>query len=113
MHVFRKGLLFSARFAILLTSSPAAAFDAPLAPHLVLRLPLGMSLPDRSASEHTQLSTRCHLNGGDVERIERSTSDPCLASESVPGGVCFARLGLDPVSADFDEPHDWQRHCGA
>jgi len=53
------------------------------------------------------------VSGADVQRIERSTSDPCLASESVPGGVCFARLGQSLASTDSaDPPHNWQRHCG-
>jgi len=27
--------------------------------------------------------------------MERTTADPCLAADSVPGGVCFERLGND------------------
>jgi hypothetical protein len=45
--------------------------------------------PPRSQSEP------CRISPAESERIERTTADPCLAADAVPGGVCFERLGKD------------------
>ena len=40
-------------------------------------------------------SAPCRISPAEAERIERTTADPCLAADAVPGGVCFERLGND------------------
>jgi hypothetical protein len=108
MRPFRCCLLFFVRLAVFLASTPVAAFEPQFEPRLVVQLPLGAS----DALYPEQTHKECHLNGADVERIDRGTTDPCLAANSVPGAVCFARLGQSPTSGDnFDAPRDWYRHC--
>jgi hypothetical protein len=113
MHGFQNGLLFCACLAMLLSSPATMAFEPQVASRLSRRLPFVDSLSNAAHSDQARSQERCHVSGADVQRIERSTSDPCLASESVPGGVCFARLGQSLASTDSaDPPHNWQRHCG-
>ena len=112
MRVDQSKILLFACIAVFFSSS-VMAFEPQVAPSLSMRLPFVDSFSDAAHSDQTRLQDRCHVNGADVQRVERSTSDPCLASETVPGGVCFARLGQALASTDsIDPPHDWQRHCG-
>ena len=113
MRGFQNVFLFSACLAMLLSSPGTMALESQVAPRLSVRLPFVDLFSDAAHSDQTRSQERCHVSGADVQRIERSTSDPCLASESVPGGVCFAHLGQALASTDsIDPPHDWHRHCG-
>ena len=113
MREFHNVLLFSGCLAILLSSPGTMALESQVAPRLSVRLPFVDLFSDAAHSDQTRSQERCHLNGAKVQWIERNTSNPCLASESVPGGVCFAHLGQALASTDsIDPPHDWHRHCG-
>jgi hypothetical protein len=41
----------------------------------------------------------CHISGEQAEKMERRTTDPCLAADASPGNVCFDRLGFGMLRA--------------
>src|SRR5579862_2845276 len=91
MRSFRQ-MSFAVCAAATLTTTGAAAFGLPSpSPG-----PLIVLFHDQSnfASSRRE-SVPCRISPAQAERMERTTADPCLAADSVPGGVCFERLGND------------------
>jgi hypothetical protein len=99
---------------ISLVPTGAMAFD-PRAPELqTLRAFRNLSgvvrLHDRSdiAAPQPYWVGQCRISGARAQKIERRTSDPCLAADAAPGNVCFERLGQDtsadaPVTLDLGD----------
>ena len=56
-------------------------------------------------------SEPCRMSPAEAERLERTTADPCLAADALPGGVCFARLGND-VPGNAPAALQWDATCG-
>jgi len=79
MRVYQSKCLQAACIAVLLSSPAAMAFEPQVAPPLSVRLPFMNTFSDAAHSGQTRSQDRCHVNGAEVQRIERSTSDPCLA----------------------------------
>jgi hypothetical protein len=103
--------------AISFAATPAAAFQ-PRVPSLqtlhgyppptgdVVQLYHGDSLvtpPQR----HQQ----CRISGARAQRIERNTSNPCLAADSVPGAICFERLGQSTPAYPPALLNSWDSPC--
>jgi hypothetical protein len=104
-------LRFALWGAVLLTVGTAMAAEA--SPPVRLRIPFVTALTE----DHTTLDPayshgHCAISGEQALRIERDTSDPCLAAEASPGGACFDRLGLDALRAQRAPlPHDGSKRC--
>ena len=77
------------------TPAPRVASSPALAS--VTFLGLGLALPSIEPLARPQ-SRQCRISPARAERIERTTSDPCLAADSAPGGVCFEKLGQDQLA---------------
>jgi hypothetical protein len=89
--------------AVWLISTSAMAVERPPSSWPQLQLPLrlpfsrdGLGPQGSFVPHHDQL---CRMSGARADRVENRTSDPCLAADSVPGGICFERLGEDPLSS--------------
>jgi hypothetical protein len=54
---------------------------------------------------------QCRISGARAQRIERYTSNPCLAADSVPGGICFERLGQNPQANPSALLNSWDAPC--
>jgi hypothetical protein len=60
----------------------------------------------------TKLDGSCRISGEQALRIERNSSDPCLAADAAPGSICFDRLGLGALrSRRALLPRDGGQHC--
>jgi len=86
---------------------------AETSPPIRLRIPFANAFTqDVTASTQFSLRENCRISGEQALRIERDASNPCLAADAAPGGVCFDRLGLGMLRAQRALwPHDEGRHC--
>ena len=111
MHGSDRLLQFALWGAALLTVGTAMAAEA--SPPVQLRIPFVTALTE----DHTTLDLayshgRCAISGEQALRIERDTSDPCLAANASAGGACFDRLGLGVLQSQRALlPHDGGRRC--
>jgi hypothetical protein len=111
MHGSNRLLQFALWAVVLLTVGTAMAAEA--SPQVELRIPFITALSE----DHTTLDRayghgRCAISGEQALRIERDTSNPCLAADASPGGACFDRLGLGMLRAQRGLwPRDEGRHC--
>jgi hypothetical protein len=93
MHAFNGSLLFTLCGALLLTTGAAMAAEP--SPPVRLRIPFVKGfMQDGAALTQSSVKEDCRISGEQALRIERSSSDPCLAADAAPGGACFDRLGL-------------------
>jgi|SRR5882672_3626725 len=111
MRTFDRTLLLTLWGAVVLTVGSAMAAET--SPSIQLRLPfVNLLAEDPTATSQIDLHGRCVISGEQAMRIERDTSDPCLAADAAPGGVCFDRLGLGALqSRRASLPHDGGRRC--
>ena len=82
-------------------------------PPIRLRIPfMDAFTQDGTALSQPFLHGNCRVNGEQAERIERRTSDPCLAADAAAGAVCFDRLGLGTLRSQRTLlPYDGGRRC--
>jgi hypothetical protein len=117
MKTFRQ-TAFAICAAASLTSTHAAALE-PLVPSLQT-----LQLYPASAGGVVQLRDRrdimmpaphryrqCRVSGARAQRMERYTSNPCLAADSVPGGICFERLRQDAQANPSALLNSWDVPC--
>ena len=111
MRAFERLFLFALWGAIPLTIGTAMAAET--SPPIRLRIPFANAFTqDVTASTQFSLRENCRISGEQALRIERDASNPCLAADAAPGGVCFDRLGLGMLRAQRALwPHDEGRHC--
>ena len=111
MRAFERLFLFALWGAVLLTIGTAMAAET--SPPIQLRIPFANAFTqDVTASTQFSLRENCRISGEQALRIERDASNPCLAADAAPGGVCFDRLGLGMLRAQRALwPHDEGRHC--
>jgi hypothetical protein len=109
MHTFDGSLLFTLCGAVLLTIGTAMAAEP--SPPIRLRIPFENAFaPDGLAATQSYRHGNCRVSGEQALRIERDTSNPCLAADS--GGACFYRLGLGALQSQRALlPHDGGRRC--
>ena len=91
----------------------SVAYSAEVLFPLKIQLPME-SLAAWRADALVRADTRslCPVTGAEAEAIERDTSDPCLAADSTPGGVCFERLGrIRPRSGTQVSLHAAREAC--
>jgi hypothetical protein len=110
-------IFFAVCGVILLTSTGTTAFEAPS--RKALRFyPSStagvVQLRDQSdiALSPPHRAWHCRVSGARAERIERNTSNPCLAADSTPGGVCFERLGQSTTTNPSALLDSWDAPCG-
>jgi hypothetical protein len=59
-----------------------------------------------------QQGRHCRISGAREQRIERTTSNPCLAADSAPDGICFERLGNSVPINGSAMLELWDSRCG-
>jgi hypothetical protein len=95
---------------VLLTARTAMAAEA--SPPVRLRIPFVTALTDDSTFDLAYGHGHCAISGEQALRIERDTSNPCLAADASPVGACFDRLGLSALrSRRALWPRGEGRHC--
>ncbi|HEX4636948.1 MAG TPA: hypothetical protein VH189_12245 [Rhizomicrobium sp.] len=108
MHAFGGTIILLT--TVFLTVETAMA--AEVSPPLRLRFPFeNLLTEDGSTTASVSPHRHCAISGEQAMRIERDTSDPCLAADAAPGGACFGRLGLGKLQSERSLlPRDG-RHC--
>jgi hypothetical protein len=111
MRALAGSFFFALCDLVLLTAGTAMAAES--SPPIRLQIPFANAFTqDVTASTQFSLRENCRINGEQAMRIERDTSNPCLAADAAPGGACFDRLGLGMLRAQRTLwPHDEGRHC--
>jgi hypothetical protein len=109
MFAFDGPFLFSLCGAALLTMGTAMAAES--SPPVRLQIPF-VNAFTQDGTAFTNLRGNCRISGEQALRIERSSSDPCLAADAAPGGACFDRLGLGALrSRRASLPRDGGQRC--
>jgi hypothetical protein len=111
MRALARSFFFTFCGSALLTAGAAMAVEP--SPPIRLQIPFANAFTqDVTASAQFSLRENCRISGEQAMRIERDTSNPCLAADATPGGTCFDRLGLGALRAQRTLwPHDEGRHC--
>jgi hypothetical protein len=111
MHESDRPLRLAVWGAVLLVVGTAMAAEA--SPAVQFRIPFVTALAeDRTASDLAYGQDHCAISGEQALRIERDTSDPCVAADASAGGACFDRLGLGALHARRAVlPDDRDAHC--
>ena len=111
MHAFHRPLLFALWGAVLWAIGTAMAAEA--APPVRLRIPFVNALTqDDLSAPQSYNHEYCRITGEQGLRIERNSSNPCLAADGTAGGACFDRLGLGALRSQRALlPHDGGRRC--
>ena len=110
MRASDKSFLFTVCGAVLLTLGTAMAEPSP---SVRLQIPF-MNAFAQDSTTSTLLSSHrsCHISSEQAMRVERDTSDPCVAADAAPGGACFDRLGLGALRSQRALlPHDGGQRC--
>jgi hypothetical protein len=109
MPAFDGLFLLSLCGAALLTMGPVMAAESP--PPIRLRIPF-VNAFTQDDTAFANLHGNCRISGEQALRIERNSSDPCLAADAAPGSICFDRLGLGALrSRRALLPRDGGQHC--
>jgi hypothetical protein len=111
MRALTRSFFFTLCGSALLTVGTAIAAEP--SPPIRLRIPFANAFTqDVTASTQFSLRENCRISGEQAMRIDRDSSNPCLAADAAPGGACFDRLGLGMLRAQRALwPHDEGRHC--
>ena len=98
MHAIHRSILFAFWGAVLWAVGTAMAAEA--SPPVRLQMPfLNAFTHGDAAAPQSSSQGNCTINGEQGLRIERNTSDPCLAADASGGGACFDRLGLGALQS--------------
>ena len=111
MSALVRSFFFTLCGSAFLTAGTAMAAEP--SPPIQLRIPFANAFT-QDVTASTQFSPRenCRIGSEQAMRIERDTSNPCLAADATPGGACFDRLGLGALRAQRTLwPHDEGPHC--